>query len=87
MGDAYPSASILGVDLSLIQFVWVPPNVRFMVDDAESSWLEDENFYDLVHGRYITPAIQDFPALIQGAYEHVSNLRTPNIVLTMLTAI
>ena len=68
MGDLYPSASILGVDLSPIQSEWVPPNVRFMVDDVESSWLENEDFYDFVHGRHITPAIKDFPALISRAY-------------------
>jgi hypothetical protein len=68
VGDLYPSASILGVDLSPIQSEWVPPNVRFMIDDIESSWLENENFYDLVHGRHITPAIKDFPALIRRAY-------------------
>ncbi|KUJ15270.1 S-adenosyl-L-methionine-dependent methyltransferase [Mollisia scopiformis] len=71
MGDLYPSASILGIDLSPIQSEWVPPNVRFMVDDVESSWLESENFYDLVHGRHITPAIKDFPALIRRAYSHI----------------
>ncbi|KAF8864026.1 UMTA methyltransferase [Acephala macrosclerotiorum] len=71
MGDRYPSAAILGIDLSPIQPVWVPPNVRFMVDDAESSWLEPENFYDFVHGRHLTPAIKDFPALIRRAYNHI----------------
>jgi hypothetical protein len=35
MGDEYPSAQVLGIDLSPIQPVWVPPNVKFMVDDAE----------------------------------------------------
>ncbi|KAH6673106.1 S-adenosyl-L-methionine-dependent methyltransferase, partial [Halenospora varia] len=70
MGDEYPSANILGVDLSPIQQVWVPPNVRFMVDDIEETWLESADFYDLVHGRHITPAIKDFPALLRRAYKH-----------------
>lgn len=69
MGDDYPSASILGVDLSPIQPEWVPPNVCFMADDVEASWLEGENFYDYVHGRHITPAIKDFPALVHKAYK------------------
>jgi hypothetical protein len=37
VGDQYPSASILGIDLSPIQPVWVPPNVKFMVDDFEDT--------------------------------------------------
>ena len=35
VGDLFPSSNILGVDLSPIQPEWVPPNVRFMVDDIE----------------------------------------------------
>jgi hypothetical protein len=35
VGDQFPAANILGVDLSPIQPEWVPPNVRFMVDDVE----------------------------------------------------
>jgi hypothetical protein len=38
VGDQYPNANILS-DLSPIQPIWVPPNVRFMVDDVESPWL------------------------------------------------
>jgi metalloendopeptidase OMA1, mitochondrial len=34
MGDLYPSADILGIDISPIQPREVPLNVRFMVDDA-----------------------------------------------------
>lgn len=35
VGDLFESAHVLGVDLSPIQPEWVPPNVRFMVDDIE----------------------------------------------------
>jgi hypothetical protein len=70
VGDEYPSAQILGVDLSPIQPIWVPTNVKFMVDDVESPWLDKEDFYDLVHGRHITPAIKNFPALIERAYKY-----------------
>jgi hypothetical protein len=71
VGDEYPSAQILGIDLSPIQPVWVPPNVKFMVDDAESSWLEPENFYDLIHARHVTQAFKDFPTLLQRAYRYI----------------
>lgn len=69
MGDEYPSAQVLGIDLSPIQPTWVPPNVKFMVDDAESPWMAKEDVYDLVHGRHITPAIKDFPAFLERAYK------------------
>ena len=70
VGDEYPSAQILGVDLSPIQPVWVPPNVKFMVDDVESEWLEPENFYDLVHARHVTQAFKNFPTLLERAYRY-----------------
>ena len=71
MGDEYPSAQILGIDLSPIQPNWVPPNVKFMVDDAEDPWLEKEDFYDLVHARHVTQAFKNFPTVLQRAYKSV----------------
>jgi hypothetical protein len=49
VGDEYPSAQILGIDLSPIQPAWVPSNVKFRVDDVTLDWMEPENFYDFVH--------------------------------------
>jgi cyclopropane fatty-acyl-phospholipid synthase-like methyltransferase len=37
--DKYPSADVVGTDLSPIQPSWVPPNCRFEVDDAERRWI------------------------------------------------
>ncbi|EWZ47505.1 hypothetical protein BFJ63_vAg12450 [Fusarium oxysporum f. sp. narcissi] len=64
MGDEYPSAEVIGIDLSPIQPPWVPPNVRFLVDDAEAPWLYSENSIDLVHLRNMSTAIKDWPALL-----------------------
>ena len=77
MGDEYPSAQVLGIDLSPIQPTWVPPNVKFLVDDAESPWMAKEDFYDLVHGRHITPAMKDLPTFIQRAFKYIP-LRFPD---------
>ncbi|KAG4433674.1 hypothetical protein IFR05_010842 [Cadophora sp. M221] len=71
MGDLYPSANILGVDLSPIQPDWVPPNVRFMVDDVESPWLKPPNYYDYIHSRHAVMAIRDWPLLMKRALEHL----------------
>jgi cyclopropane fatty-acyl-phospholipid synthase-like methyltransferase len=38
MADTYPAAEVIGTDLSPIQPVWIPPNCRFEVDDAEQEW-------------------------------------------------
>ncbi|KAL7266005.1 NAD(+) salvage pathway protein, partial [Rhizina undulata] len=38
MADQYPSAEVIGVDLSPIQPNWVPPSLKFEVDDIEDEW-------------------------------------------------
>lgn len=71
MGDEYPSAEILGMDLSPIQPVWVPPNVKFMVDDFESPWLHGNNHFDYVHGRHLSVAVKNMPKVLKEAYGYV----------------
>ncbi|KAK4124828.1 S-adenosyl-L-methionine-dependent methyltransferase [Parathielavia appendiculata] len=71
MGDLFPGANILGVDLSPIQPEWVPPNVRFMVDDVESPWLHPRNYFDYVHSRHTVMAIKDWPRLMRRTLEHL----------------
>lgn len=39
MGDKYPEAEIIGTDLSPIQPAFVPPNVRFFIEDSYVSSL------------------------------------------------
>jgi len=71
MGDQFPAANILGVDLSPIQPEWVPPNVRFMVDDIESPWLHPRNYFDYIHSRHTVMAIKDWPKLMRRSLEHL----------------
>ncbi|KAH8592330.1 S-adenosyl-L-methionine-dependent methyltransferase [Bisporella sp. PMI_857] len=68
MGDEYPSSSILGVDLSPIQPSWVPPNVKFMVDDVESPWLHNTGYFDYIHARHISVAMKNMPQLCAEAF-------------------
>ncbi|RPB11846.1 S-adenosyl-L-methionine-dependent methyltransferase [Morchella conica CCBAS932] len=70
MGERYPSAEIIGTDLSPIQPSWVPPNVHFQIDDAESEWTFPKNYFDLVHIRHLSGAIKDWEALYTEAYRH-----------------
>ena len=69
VGDHYASANVLGVDLSPIQPEWVPPNVRFMIDDIESAWLYPRNSFDYIHARHTVMAIKDYMRLFRRAYE------------------
>ncbi len=69
MGDQFPSADVLGIDLSPIQPHLLSPNVHFMVDDAESPWLHPRNYFDYIHSRHTVMAIKDWPKLYRRALE------------------
>ncbi|RFU75977.1 methyltransferase type 11 [Trichoderma arundinaceum] len=71
MGDKFLSAHILGIDLSPIQPDWLPPNVRFMVDDVESPWLHPRNHFDYIHSRHTVMAVRDWNRLFRRAVEHL----------------
>jgi ubiquinone/menaquinone biosynthesis C-methylase UbiE len=68
MADEYPSAQVLGVDLSPTQPRLVPPNMKFEVDDIEDSWTYSQQF-DLVHARFLAAAVQDWPKLIKQTFK------------------
>ncbi|KAL2869702.1 class I SAM-dependent methyltransferase [Aspergillus lucknowensis] len=70
-GDQYPEATeILGNDLSPIQPAWVPPNVRFVIDDVEKPWVQGE-LYDFIHIRYMAGSIKDWPRLIEQSFANL----------------
>lgn len=63
VADLYPSALVTGTDLSPIQPTWVPPNVRFEIDDMEADWTFAPDTFDLIHIRGLHGSITDWPAL------------------------
>ncbi|GJC84861.1 secondary metabolism regulator LAE1 [Colletotrichum liriopes] len=72
IGDEFPSAEVVGIDLSAIQPAFVPPNVKFEIDDAESSWVGDAK-YDFIFSRYLALSIADWPKLIRNIYTNLNN--------------
>lgn len=68
--DKFPSAEVIGTDLSPIQPSWVPPNCSFEIDDAESDWTFKENSFDYIHARNLLCTIRDWPRLIKQCYDH-----------------
>jgi len=62
--DEHPSAEVIGTDVSPIQPTWVPPNVKFELDDAKAiPWPYPDNHFDLVHMRLLTGSISDWVAV------------------------
>lgn len=76
MADQYPSASVVGTDLSPIQPKWVPVNVRMYVDDCEEpDWLHGSNF-DMVHFRGMAGTLRDLDRMLKRTYPYVLLRRT-----------
>ncbi|KAA8643635.1 class I SAM-dependent methyltransferase [Aspergillus tanneri] len=69
--DEYPSAQVIGTDLSPIQPSFVPPNLRFEIDDASEPWVYPENHFDLIHVRSLYGAISDWPEFYRSALKHL----------------
>ncbi|KAL1982645.1 hypothetical protein VTN96DRAFT_1015 [Rasamsonia emersonii] len=68
--DQYPSAQVIGTDLSPIQPPWVPPNCVFEIDDFETPWLYRADF-DFIHGRELEGCIANEDQLFSRAFEYL----------------
>ncbi|KAH8904120.1 S-adenosyl-L-methionine-dependent methyltransferase [Coniochaeta sp. PMI_546] len=80
MGDEFPNAEachptsecqVLANDLSAVQPNWVPPNVKFEIDDVESPWLHNIPF-DYIFCRYMAACIKDWPKLVGSIYDNLA---------------
>ena len=71
MADKFPSAKVIGIDLSLPPPEARPDNVDFMIDDATSGW-EYSNKFDFVHIRGLFGSIADWPALYAQAFKNLN---------------
>lgn len=69
VADKYPSAEVIGMDISPVQPNWVPPNLNYEVDDLEQEWLYKPDSFDLVYVRCMFMGIRDWPAMLEQAYQ------------------
>jgi len=72
IADKYPSAYVIGNDISPVQTNLVPPNLQFEVDDIEQDWAYSSPF-DYIHGRYLNGAVRDWPRLMRQAYANTKS--------------
>lgn len=71
MADAYPSAQVVGTDLSATQPDFVPPNCSFEIDDVTMEWTFPHNHFDFVHIREMFGSIPDWEYFFKEAYSHM----------------
>ncbi|KAK2017568.1 methyltransferase domain-containing protein [Colletotrichum eremochloae] len=67
--DQFPSADVIGIDISPIQPSWVPPNCRFQIDDFEQPWTFSDSF-DFIHARNLEGCIADLPNFFRQIYDN-----------------
>ncbi|TQN64090.1 Secondary metabolism regulator LAE1 [Colletotrichum shisoi] len=66
--EDHPEAEVLGVDLSPPQAEFVPPNLKFEVDDVEQPWTYSRPF-DYIHIRGMTSSVSDWHGFLTQAYK------------------
>ncbi|GKT60185.1 methyltransferase domain-containing protein [Colletotrichum tofieldiae] len=66
--DENPDCEVIGTDISPIQPSWVPPNLKFEIDDCTRDWTFEPESFDYVHVRFLVGSIADWPALFRQAY-------------------
>jgi SAM-dependent methyltransferase len=70
--DEFPSAVVVGNDLSPIQPFWVPQNCNFVVEDIEADWgYKPSEKFDFVHARSLGGSIKDRPKMYRQAFNHL----------------
>ena len=75
VADLFASADVLGVDLSPIQPPWVPPNLKFIIDDLEDDWVYGSN-WDYIHFRNMAVVLRNLQKTIDQCFTYVlSTLR------------
>ncbi|EZF10645.1 hypothetical protein H112_08095 [Trichophyton rubrum D6] len=71
VAELYPSAQVIGTDISPIQPSWRPDNVEFMMDDAEQDWTFPESSFDFIHIRTLGGSVLDWPRLMGQCYKRL----------------
>ncbi|KAM0217625.1 hypothetical protein ACHAQI_001674 [Fusarium lateritium] len=67
--DEYPNAEVIGTDISPIQPSWVPPNLKFEIEDCTQEWTFAPDSADYIHIRWLIGSIPDWNQFFKEAYK------------------
>ncbi|EFE30941.1 uncharacterized protein ARB_02134 [Trichophyton benhamiae CBS 112371] len=68
----YFIVSVVGAQVSINRYNYrVPPNLSFLIDDAEAEWQFHQKF-DLVHGRMMTGSLKDWDRFYTQCYDNIT---------------
>ncbi|KAI1323971.1 S-adenosyl-L-methionine-dependent methyltransferase [Xylariaceae sp. FL0255] len=66
--DMNPESEVIGTDVSPSQPEWVPPNLKFEIEDCTQPWTYPPNTFDFVHLRYLFGSITDWNQMYAEAF-------------------
>ncbi|KAA8622073.1 hypothetical protein SMACR_09972 [Sordaria macrospora] len=66
--DEFPNAEVIGTDVSPIQPSWVPPNVKFELEDCNSDWTYADDSFDFIHMRALAGIVDDWYKIFRNAF-------------------
>jgi hypothetical protein len=75
VAEQFPSARVIGTDLSPIQPHWTPTNCEFHVEDLEDElrpWTSIYKDADLIHTRSLLQTLRHPRALIHNIFEYAA---------------
>ncbi|KAH6985590.1 SAM dependent methyltransferase [Ilyonectria destructans] len=67
--DEYPSAHVIGTDISPIQPTCVPPNLEFQYDDCNLESTFRREYFDFIHVRGMAGCISDCNSFAKGRFD------------------
>ncbi|KAI0859657.1 S-adenosyl-L-methionine-dependent methyltransferase [Xylaria cubensis] len=67
--DQYPHAEVVGVDISPSQPQWIPPNLKFEIDDITQPWTYAPNSFDYIHMRWLIGAIPNWYTVFREIFQ------------------
>ncbi|KAF4998713.1 hypothetical protein FGRMN_3039 [Fusarium graminum] len=66
--DKCPGVEIVGTELSPIQPSWIPPNLKFEIEDCTRDWTFRNDFADYIHVRWLFGSIRDWNGFFAEAF-------------------
>ncbi|RSL62395.1 hypothetical protein CEP51_013482 [Fusarium floridanum] len=70
--DDHPDMEVIGTDLSAIGDTWMPPNLRFEIEDCRQDWSFNDSRFDFIHMRDLVGGIKDWLRLFREAFRCTS---------------
>ncbi|SPO01561.1 related to methyltransferase [Cephalotrichum gorgonifer] len=70
--DQHPNIEVIGTDISPIQSPWVPPNLKFEIEDCTLDWTFSPESFNYVHIRWLIGSIADWEAVFKQAFQSLA---------------